>query len=171
MGCSVSRSLSAAAYAERRGVSHVAVLKAIKEGRITAKKVGRAYKIDPDLADRQWEHSTSDFSHGGASNADTQVRGPSYSQSRAIKEAYAAKLKKLEYEEATGKLVDAEQVALDFANVAAIVQQKMRTIPVRIAAQVLACTTEAEARSLLSREIDIALSSLADGFTGDDDED
>jgi phage terminase Nu1 subunit (DNA packaging protein) len=94
-----------------------------------------------------------------------------YVRARALKEEETHKLAKLKRLEEEGKLVDAEQVALDFANVAAIVQQKMRTIPVRIAAQVLACTTEAEARSLLSREIDIALSSLADGFTGDDDED
>ncbi len=46
--------LSRRAYAKRRGCSHVAVLKAIREGRISTVDG----MIDPDLADREWAANT-----------------------------------------------------------------------------------------------------------------
>jgi len=42
-------------YARRRGVSHVAVLKAVRAGRLTPEPDG---SIDPEKADAQWEAST-----------------------------------------------------------------------------------------------------------------
>ena len=47
--------LSIRAYARHRGVSHVAVKKAIDTGRITALADGT---IDPDSADAQWAKNT-----------------------------------------------------------------------------------------------------------------
>lgn len=44
--------ISIRAYAARKGISDTAVRKAIKSGRITLTKNG---KINPALADRQWE--------------------------------------------------------------------------------------------------------------------
>ena len=42
-------------YARRRGVSHVAVMKAIRAGRLTPEPVGT---LDPDKADAQWDANT-----------------------------------------------------------------------------------------------------------------
>jgi hypothetical protein len=47
--------LSIRAYARRRGVSHVAVLRAIKQGRVPLEPDGT---IDPVKADAAWERST-----------------------------------------------------------------------------------------------------------------
>ncbi len=47
--------LSIRAYARRRGVSHVAVLRAIKQGRVPVEPDGT---IDPAKADAAWERST-----------------------------------------------------------------------------------------------------------------
>ena len=47
--------LSIRAYARHRGVSHVAVLRAIKTGRVTPEPDGT---IDPAKADASWERST-----------------------------------------------------------------------------------------------------------------
>lgn len=47
--------LSIRAYARRRGVSHVAVLRAIKQGRVPVEADGT---IDPAKADAAWERST-----------------------------------------------------------------------------------------------------------------
>jgi hypothetical protein len=47
--------LSIRAYARRRGVSHVAVLRAIKQGRVPVEPDGT---IDPVKADAAWERST-----------------------------------------------------------------------------------------------------------------
>jgi hypothetical protein len=51
----VTMGLSIRAYARHRGVSHVAVKKAIDTGRITALPDGT---IDPDAADAQWAQNT-----------------------------------------------------------------------------------------------------------------
>ena len=47
--------LSIRAYAQHRGVSHTAVAKAIKAGRISVEPDG---KIDPAKADAQWSRNT-----------------------------------------------------------------------------------------------------------------
>jgi hypothetical protein len=47
--------LSIRAYARRRGVSHVAVLRAIKQGRVPLEPDGT---IDPGKADASWQRST-----------------------------------------------------------------------------------------------------------------
>jgi hypothetical protein len=47
--------LSIRAYARHRGISHVAVIKAIEAGRITQQADGT---IDPEQADRDWEQNT-----------------------------------------------------------------------------------------------------------------
>lgn len=96
--------ISIRAYATRKGISDTAVRKAIKSGRITLTKNG---KINPALADRQWEANTDPAqvyaikedsparaaSSETASSASSGGIGVSYQQSRAIREAYEARLK------------------------------------------------------------------------------
>ena len=97
--------LSIRAYARHRGVTDGAVRKAIKAGRITKNKND---KIDSELADKQWSKNT-DPSQVKEIKKEEEVRqetgnynpvplGPSYQQSRAIKEAYNAKLTRLQFE-------------------------------------------------------------------------
>lgn len=52
--------LSLRAYARRRNVSHTAVVKAVKSGRLTAALVrsGRRIKVDPAKADLEWDANT-----------------------------------------------------------------------------------------------------------------
>lgn len=189
--------VSQAEFARRIGVSPQYVAKMVKKGviRLKSKKVDVKQATEalaatreparpsvanlkaapaakmPDIASLGLEELIALRERLAGGSASSQDASQDLLDARLANERHKARLNELKVLREEGALVDAEQVALDFANVAAIVQQKMRTIPVRIAAQVLACTTEAEARSLLSREIDIALSSLADGFTGDDGED
>ena len=121
--------ISIRAYAARKGISDTAVRKAIKSGRITLTKNG---KINPALADRQWEANTDpaqvyaikeDSSARTASSETTSSAnsggiGVSYQQSRAIREAYEARLKKLEFDERTGKLISTETVQREAFNAA-----------------------------------------------------
>ena len=51
--------MNAAEYAQRLGISKVQVTKYIQSGQITAKRVGRAYEIDPAVADRELEANLS----------------------------------------------------------------------------------------------------------------
>ena len=122
-------------YARHRGVSHQAVMRALKEGRITKEPDG---SIDPDKADEQWQANT-DFSRNPDKarrtvNGETApASGPDYNVSRAVREAYTARLAKLEYEEKTGLLVKAETVKLQWFNTLRIVRDRMLQLPDRLA--------------------------------------
>lgn len=122
-------------YARHRGVSHQAVMRALKEGRITKETDG---SIDPDKADEQWQANT-DFSRNPDKtrrtvNGETApASGPDYNVSRAVREAYTARLAKLEYEEKTGLLVKAETVKLQWFNTLRIVRDRMLQLPDRLA--------------------------------------
>ena len=94
--------LSGRAYARHRGISETAVRKALKEGRITKNKND---KIDPKQADKQWDINTDPAQIKEVAKPQEEVNnynpaplGPSYQQSRAIKEAYNAKLTRLQFE-------------------------------------------------------------------------
>ena len=183
-------------YATHRGVSHVAVLKAIKSGRIMKEADGT---IDPSKADAAWERNTNPAQQRKPDPAPVPVRpapdpdksvpqpkpptppvrqptqrpaepesGPStagmpnYQMSRAVRETYNAKLTRLDYEERTGKLLNAEDVAKEAFALARRVRDRLLNIPGRMAS-VLASETDSKAiELLLSQELRIALEELAE---------
>ena len=156
--------LSIRAYAQHRGVSHTAVAKAIKAGRISVEPDG---KIDPAKADAQWARNTlpSQNLNPGASRSapkvatppvstpvstapvanrelqpplETRAAAPDYQTSRAIREAYAARLAKLEFEERTGKLLNADEVKVKHFNLARLLRDRIQQIPRKVAPQIVA---------------------------------
>ena len=156
--------LSIRAYAQHRGVSHTAVAKAIKAGRISKEPDGT---IDPAKADAQWARNTlpSQNQNTGAvkpaakvatppvstpvSTApvanrelqpplETRAAAPDYQTSRAIREAYAARLAKLEFEERTGKLLNADEVKVKHFNLARLLRDRIQQIPRKLAPQIVA---------------------------------
>ena len=94
-----------ALYAKHRGITEGAVRKALASGRITAnaKRQDRCRG-----ADKQWEANTR--TAGGSDD----TAASSYKQSRAIREAYNAKMAKLEFEKESGKLIDLAEAKVDF---------------------------------------------------------
>lgn len=172
--------LSIRAYAQHRGVSHTAVGKAIKAGRIPQEPDGT---IDPAKADAAWNRNTlpSQNLNATAKSVETRVAttpkvstsqvstplettraaAPDYQTSRAIREAYAARLAKLEYEERTGKLISAEDVSVRTFNLARRMRDRMLTLPRRLSA---AFAAEQDARTIEQRledEIRQALEELS----------
>ena len=151
--------LSIRAYAQHRGVSHTAVAKAIKAGRISKEPDGT---IDPAKADTQWERNTlpSQSLDTGAiklaqkvatpavstqvssrevqASLETRTAAPDYQTSRAIREAYAARLAKLEFEERTGKLLNADEVKVKHFNLARLLRDRIQQIPRKVAPQIVA---------------------------------
>ena len=82
--------------------------------------------------------------------------------SRAVRETYNAKLTRLDYEERTGKLLNAEDVAKEAFALARRVRDRLFNIPSRMAS-VLASETDSKAiELLLSQELRIALEELAE---------
>lgn len=154
-------------YAKHRGVSHVAVIKAIKAGRITKEADG---SIDPDKADAEWEQNT-DISRNPRKATRTappdgvMQQGPDYTVSRAVREAYTARLAKLEYEEKVGTLIKAEEVKMTWFNTLRIIRDRVLQMPDRMASTLAAetdaglikATMDAELRRILddaANEID-----------------
>ena len=145
-------------YAEHRGVSHVAVIKALKAGRITKEPDG---SIDPDKADADWDRNTDTSRNpSGVRKAGTAQApeaplqtGPDYNVSRAVREAYTARLAKLEYEERIGTLVRADTVKVKWFNTLRIVRDRMLQLPDRIAATLMAESDPLKFKATLDAEI------------------
>ena len=166
------------AYARHRGVSHVAVLKAIKAGRIVKEQDGT---IDPAKADAAWKQNTSQAQQrkpqkedkaSVARSVDTPSsgsqsinNGPSYAQSRAIKEAYNARLAKLEYEEKSSALVRTDSIKVAWFNVLRVLRDRTLNLPDRMAPLLAAETDPKQVRELLEAEFRQILNDAADAVS------
>lgn len=149
-------------YAKRRGVSHTAVEKAVKQGRVKLTDG----KIDVEAADRDWSRNSSPVNapkpQGRAvPAADGSASGPTYSQSRAVRELYLARLAKIEFEERTSKLVSRDEVTVAAFMTARTVRDNLLNIPDRLAAMLAAESDASRVHETLSEEIRKALIELS----------
>ena len=169
-------------YARRRGVTHVAVQRAVKAGRISTVNG----KIDPALADQQWQENTDQskprnlitgnpkqakqpgepsepMDMGGA---DEVIGGPStatgYAKARAARELYQAQLAKLELDRRRGALVPADEVRLGAFNMARKARDQLIALPERLAAVLAATEKPAEVQRILEEEIERICQEIAD---------
>lgn len=94
------------------------------------------------------------------------VGGIDYVTARALNEQYKAAVKKLEYEERTGKLISADKVRETAFDVARRVRDAMLNIPDRVSALIAAESNEIKVRELLTKEIRQSLMELVDHDTG-----
>lgn len=165
--------ISIRAYAAKKGISDTAVRKAIKSGRITLTKNG---KINPTIADRQWEANTDpaqvyaikkdDTSSETQPSTPTGGIGISYQQSRAIREAYEARLKKLEFDERTGKLISTETVQREAFNAARKTRDMVLNVPDKVIPLLVGKTDIHEMKEILRKELLRTLENLANLFDG-----
>lgn len=151
--------LSIRAYARHRGVSHVAVKKAIDTGRITPLPDGT---IDPDTADAQWAQNTLQPRRSAAqekvrtpkvrhapataeaiqprdamdaSTAPMSAGGTSLLQARTVNEVLKAKLNNLELAHRKKELVDRAQAVAHVFKLARIERDAWLNWPARISGQ------------------------------------
>lgn len=89
------------------------------------------------------------------------TRGPSYAQSRAIREAYQARLAKLEFEERSGKLVDAAEVKSRAFRLARSARDALMTMPDRLAPILASSMDVQEVHRLLLEDIERTCARLA----------
>jgi hypothetical protein len=143
--------LSIRGYAKHRGVSHTAVEKAIQQGRIQTAASGL---IDVAEADKEWSRNSAPA--GGSLSS-----GPSYAQSRAVHEAYLARLAKLEFEQRSGQLLDKDEVAHAITNMVSATRDNLLGIPSRVSAILAAESDERRVYDLLDDEIRQTLTALS----------
>jgi phage terminase Nu1 subunit (DNA packaging protein) len=179
-----------AEFGRIKGVSLEAVRKAISSGRLVnsiVHGVGKKPKLDPVVAAQEWERNTDHSKRTVGSDLRPVQRatafqkpdvprpdqrpasgGPSINDSRAILEAYKARLAKIEYEEKIAKLVDAEAVKADAFKLARSVRDNMLNIPDRVSAEFAGISNAAEIHMRLTDEIRKALEALIDDYTNTD---
>lgn len=149
--------LSIRAYARHRGVSHVAVKKAIDTGRITPLPDGT---IDPVVADAQWAANTTPTRRSMADAASDKttpqasakvVRDPpepptpalssggtSLLQARTVNEVVKAQTNKVRLAQLKGELVDRAQAVAHVFKLARAERDAWLNWPARISAQMAA---------------------------------
>jgi hypothetical protein len=159
--------LSIRAYAKYRGVSESAVRKAINQGRISKDKNG---KINPIKADNQWSQNTDPaqikrtistekpyYAQSSANN----LTGPSYQQSRAIKEAYTAKLIRLQFEKESKKLISVDEVKISAFNAGRMIRDRILNIPDRVIPNLIGKANIFEMKEILKAELIKVLEELS----------
>jgi hypothetical protein len=169
------------AYARMAGVSAPTIVKAIREGKIKPAdhdKTGPL--IDPAEADRTWKNAPrkrrglmqlvgiprgpdgedADELEGGldgalaGAGADAKDAEPTtFFKARTHKEHYSALRTKLAYEEALGKLVDADVVKRDAFRLARKARDRILAIPDRLAAILAAEVDVDRVHIILSKEL------------------
>lgn len=169
-------------YARRRGISHVAVHKAIKTGRISTVDG----KIDPAQADREWLENTdqskprnrvtgkpkrargkstpskpmdlgNDGEPGGGNGAAT-----GYAKARAARELYQAQLTKLELDRQRAILTRVDEVQVGAFNMARKARDQLIALPERLANILAATEDAAEVQLILDEEIEQICQEIAD---------
>lgn len=143
------------------------VKKYIDAGMIpSARRVGKSYDIDPEQADRELELAL-DRTRGGKRNLPPREpvgaersRMPSLAENRGIREYYAARIAKLDYEQRASKLVPKDELRLKLAKLHLAVRDNLRTIPDRIAPMLAAETDQTKIHAMLLKEIGQALEGL-----------
>ena len=175
-----------------RGQSHVAVINACNDGRLTPPAVhrnGRSWVINAELADEQWATRTDPSEYGAmgggtarpigppelapqptpAPKAPAELTapvpkgGPSLAVSKQVKAAYEAKLTELDFKQRNGELVSTRDVKSQAFTLARAVRDGMMGIADRLAPQLAASTDARQVHALLTTEIRVALRALADG--------
>ena len=165
-------SMSIREYARHRGVSHTAVRKALQAGRIHLEADG---KIDPAQADSLWANNTRSSvatSRGRFQQAESlsgqiierhvSSSAPDYNKARAVKEFYAARLAKLEFEDREGKLVNIDEINVQHFNRARRLRDRLLMIPRRLAARLAAENDTRSVEEALDTAICEALEELSD---------
>jgi len=169
-------------YARRLGVSHVAVQRAVKTGRISAVDG----KVDPAQADRQWQENTDQskprnritgrpkqartagepsepMDMGGADEAIGGTNtATGYAKARAARELYQAQLAKLELDRQRGTLIRADEVRIGAFNMARKARDQLIALPDRVAALLAATQEPAEVQRILEEEIERICQEVAD---------
>lgn len=164
-----------------RGTSHVAVLKAIQTGRLTApavKKTDGRWNIDPVLADEQWGENTTTTKLGSAELERSQPRGsakqskvPTRAQADAVRVTYQAKLLELKFKEQQGELVSRAAERKRWFEAGRKLRDDLRRLPLLIVGDISqivgGLTTEQRAEMLifLERQVVTVLEEVSKGGT------
>lgn len=159
-------------YARRRGVSHVAVGKAIKKGRISTVTGENGRKmIDPAVADIQWARNT-DPQQSARANAQKAAytpppagadagNGSAYWDARTRRETADASRAELELRKLEGELVERRRVEAAAAGIGRMLRDAVLGVPTKLAPDLAHLTDPWE----IEQRIAAALRQVLDDIT------
>lgn len=169
-------SITLTAYAKSKGVSVEAVSKAVRVGRLAKSVVFDAKnrpRVIPDLADQEWVANTDSAQQRvpavppprpdpepEQAPARDEPKTATFQQARTLREAYMARLAKLEFDEKSGLLVKADAVKNEAFRVARIVRDNILNIPDRVAAELANETNQFKIHQRLTEELRRALEDM-----------
>ena len=151
------------AYAKHRGTALSTIIDCLKSGRISTSLTPKGLKrIDWKKCDADWLANTDQGKDPTKDDPKKQedIKGPSFAQSRALKEAYLARIKKLEYEEKDSLLVKRDVMLKALQTIAFSIKEQLRTIPQKVSATFAAETDPRIIEITLMKEIDQTLEGL-----------
>lgn len=160
-------------YAAKCDVAYTTLIRWAASGRLPSlRKHGRTYMItNKEALDREVAGTKSPDRGGlgGAPNLDENLRRqeadnkavPSFARSRAIREAFSARLCELEYREKSAKLIDKADLRLKLAKMHMGLRDSLKAIPDRVAPILAAETEQAKVHTLLLNEISGVLEDLS----------
>lgn len=167
--------ISISEFARRAGVSHTAIFKAVKTGKLSRLSDG---SMDPGLVDGPWRKAnrrTPKLKPDALVARDSETpeqaaerividqgHAPhSLAEAERIKENYLAKLKQLEYDLKSGEVVRVADVMKVVASQYAIVRNRLLSIPAEVAPRVAILSSATEVLAFLQAEIVQTLEALA----------
>jgi hypothetical protein len=128
-------------FGRRIGVSLSSVQKAVTAGRIYKEPNG---KIDYKKQIENWNRNkdVSKVREQVNTKTDDDSTVPSFAKAKLAKETYTAKLRQIEYETASGKLIEKESAISSIQKFSRWVKDSIITIPDRVAAEEAARFTD-----------------------------
>ena len=155
------------AFAASVGVTHPAVIKAIRSGRLSASIAkdakGHPRIVDVVLALSEWKAGATKPHPSTANGREPRGPKPATLTEAQLRVAAQREIKlKLENDRTEGHIIDAGQARREAFNAARIVRDGLLNIPDRIAAQVASETDPGRVYRLLEGEIRNALVGLAE---------
>lgn len=112
--------------------------------------------------DAQLNQASAPRSTGPGQTSQQDAIGNSFQTAKAVNEKYKALTAKLEYERASGKLVDADEARLFAADLAATFRGALEILPDRLAPELVPLNETETIRALLVESFEQVLTDLAD---------
>jgi hypothetical protein len=141
--------MSQADYARHRGKSRQYISRLAKAGVL----VMRGGKVDANASDAVLDDRPEPMSERVTSAAtDVPASGTTFAQARTADMVFRAKLRKLEHDVRTGKLIEADVVKQRWAAIYRQIVDAILAWPNRLAPEVAALTDERQVREVLMRE-------------------
>lgn len=166
-------SMSYRAYARHRGVSPEAVSKAVKAGRITVNADGR---IDPEVADRQWEANTDPVKvrdrpaaerqrkTGGAIEPPAPGELPPILRVRTMGLLIDNKIKQTKLHGLEKKVYPLDKIRVEVFNIMRIARDSFMNLPDKVSAELAGMDDFHEIHKYLSDEMRDICHDLAEGL-------